>query len=164
MSARELLVFDVSGKNFSLPLSMVEEVVPSSIITRVPNTPPFLLGLAAVRGKVMGVIDCALRFGLALSLKSYFMVCHVRGNLTAITIDRPVVAGMVPLRPLEPGELLILRANCGVDEKFLTGAGYELLEVIDDSGQTRPTGTQFLEVNPDLFVSNEMASRVGEAV
>ena len=42
----ELLVFEVAGKRFSLPLDQVEEVVPSSSITPVPNSPPFLLGLA----------------------------------------------------------------------------------------------------------------------
>jgi len=163
MSSRELLIFEVSGKNFSVPLSVVEEVVPSSMITQIPNSPPFLLGLAAVRGKVMGVIDCARRFNLLLSLKSYFMVCHVRGNLTAVTIDRPLMAGMVPLRELDGIELEALRSSSGVDAKFLQG-GYELLEVFDESGQTRSTGTQFLAVHPDLFVSAEMASRVGEAL
>lgn len=163
MTNQELLIFEVGGTNFSVPLAVVEEVVPSSIITRIPNSPPFLLGLAAVRGKVMVVIDCALRYNLPLSIKSYFMVCHVRGNVTAITIDRPVVAGMVSLRPLDELELELLRSKGGIDPKFVKG-GFELLEVIDESGQTRATGTNFLSVEPDLFVSAEMASRVGEAV
>jgi chemotaxis signal transduction protein len=163
MSNQELLIFEVGGQNFSVPLAVVEEVVPSSQITRIPNSPPFLLGLAAVRGKVMVVIDCALRYNLSLSLKSYFLVCHVRGNVTAITIDRPVVAGMVHLRELDEIELELLRSKGGVDAKFVKG-GFELLELVDEQGQTRSTGTNFLCVDPDLFVSAEMASRVGEAV
>lgn len=162
MISQELLVFEVSGLNFSVPLSVVEEVVPSSAITRIPSSPPFLLGLAAVRGKVMGVIDAARRYRLPASLKSFFMVCHVRGNLTAVTVDRAVVAGLVWLRPLETAELEAQKKLSGIDVKFVKG-GFELLELIDENGQTKPTGTKFLHVDPDLFVSAEMASRVGEA-
>jgi chemotaxis signal transduction protein len=161
-SPPELLVFEVSGLNFSVPLAVVEEVVPSNAITRIPNSPPFLLGLSAVRGKVMGVIDAARRYGLPKSLNSYFMVCHVRGNLTAVTIDRPIYAGALELRALDDVELDLLRSRSKVDPKFVTG-GYEVLEKVDESGLTRATGVTCLCVDPDLFVSAEMASRVGEA-
>jgi chemotaxis signal transduction protein len=160
--SKELLVFEVSGHYFSVPLAAVEEVVPSNVITRVPSSPPFLLGLSAVRGKVMGVIDSALRYGLPRGISSYFMVCHVRGNVTAITIDRPVLAGLLHIRQLDQFELELLRGRSQLDGKFVKG-GFEVLEVIDESGATRSTGMTCLSVDPDLFVSAEMASRVGEA-
>lgn len=159
---QELLVFEISGYNFSIPLSIVDEVVPANVVTRVPASPPFLLGLSAVRGKVMGVIDAALRYGLPSGLKSYFMVCQVRGNITAITIDRPVLAGALQIRELDQFELELLRSQSRVDAKFING-GFEVLELIDETGATRSTGLHCLCVNPDLFVSAEMASRVGEA-
>ena len=162
MNSAEQLVFEVAGRHFSLPLAVVEEVVPSSTITRIPNSPRFLLGLAAVRGRVMGVIDCALRYGFQPELNSFFLVCSVRGNVTAVTIDRALTAGRIERRPLDEAETELLRSASKVDPKFIKGA-YELLEVIDEAGQTRPTGTRFFEVDPDLFVSAEMASRVGEA-
>ena len=90
---REFLIFEIAGAFFSMPLEAVEEVVPSSSVTRVPNSPPFLLGLAAIRGKIMGVIDAARRYGIGPSLNSHFMVCKVRGNLTAVAIDRPEAPG-----------------------------------------------------------------------
>lgn len=161
-SSTELLVFEISGFHFSLPLSAVEEVVPASSVTQVPSSPPFLLGLSAVRGKIMGVIDGARRYGLPPSLGGYFMVCHVRGNVTAVTIDRPVLAGALRIREFAAADVEKLRARSKVDNKFVKG-GFEVLEVIDDQGNTRATGTQCLMVDPDLFVSAEMASRVGEA-
>lgn len=162
MSPAEQLVFEVAGHHFAVPLAIVEEVVPASTITTIPNSPRFLLGLAAVRGRVMGVIDCALRYGLTPQLNSFFMVCSVRGNATAVTIDRPITAGRIERRVLDQPEAELLRSASKVDPKFIKGA-YELLEVVDEAGQTRATGTCFLEVDPDLFVSAEMASRVGEA-
>lgn len=162
MSTGEQLVFDVHGYYFAVPLALVEEVVPCSTITPIPNSPPFLRGLAAVRGKIMGVIDSAIRWGMRPTINSYFLVCHVRGNLTAITIDRPIVAGRLDRRQLDAVEAELLRSQCGLDQKFVRGA-WELLELTGDSGQVSATGMCFLEVDPDLFVSAEMASRVGEA-
>ena len=158
----ELLVFELNGHNFAVPLALVEEVVPSNVITRIPNSPPFLLGLSAVRGKVMGVIDASRRYGLHHASNAYFMVCYVRGNITAVTIDRPLLAGALCLRELDAFELELARSQSGVDVKFIKG-GYEILEKFDDTDATRSTGMRCLSVDPDLFVSAEMASRVGEA-
>ncbi len=159
MSRREFLVFEVAARKFAVPLSLVEEVVPSGSITPVPKSPHFLLGLTAVRGKVMGVIDASRRYGLGASLSSHFVVCRVRGNLTAIAVDRPVVAGSLAVRELGSLDTEVLREEAKVDQKFVT-AGCELLE--DQDGVEISTGVHFLEVDADLFVSAEMALRVGE--
>jgi chemotaxis signal transduction protein len=158
----ELLVFDVSGVHLAVPLSLVEEVVPSSQITRIPRSPPFLLGLAAVRGKAMGVIDAAIRYGLPPSLSAYFLVCEVRGNVTAITIDRPMLAGGLHARQLGSQEVEGLRIQARIDSKFVLGA-YEVYDKDEKSGAVTSMGIRCLLVNPDLFVSAEMASLVGEA-
>jgi chemotaxis signal transduction protein len=161
MNYQEVLVFEVAGSEFSVPLALVEEVVAASQITPIPNSPPFLLGLAAVRGKVVGVIDAAKRYGLGAALNSYFMICRVRGNLTAIAIDRAVVAGLVPIVPLAADDCDYLTKRARVDQKFVKGA-FELFEIPSEGAEPAPTGVKFLEVDADLFVSTEMASRVGE--
>lgn len=157
----ELLIFEVAGSRFSVPLDVVEEVVPSGAVTEIPNSPPFLLGLAAVRGKVMGVIDASRRYGIGPALNSHFMVCRVRGNLTAIAIDRPIVAGAVAVRVLDLPDYSSLKKKFGISEKFVKG-GFELLEAKEEGGEALPTGIKFVEVDSDLFVSAEMASKVGE--
>lgn len=161
MKTKEFLIFEVAGREFGLPLSLVEEVVPATQITPIPNSPPFLLGLAAIRGKIMGVIDASKRYGIGPSLNTYFMVCKVRGNLTAISVDRAVFAGLAPLRPLSDEEKVALYRKTKVDAKFLRLA-YELMEAKEESASPVSTGHNFFEIDPDLFVSAEMASRVGE--
>lgn len=160
--SREVLIFELGKWNFALPLSCVEEVVPSTPITRIPSSPPFLLGLAAVRGRVMTVIDAAKRYGVAGGAGSFFLVCSVRGNTTAVRLDRPVIAGEVLARDLSVSDVTELRSRANVNEKFVTGA-FELLEREGEAGAVKPTGTICLMVDADLFVSAEMASRVGEA-
>lgn len=162
MKRQEMLVFEVAGREFGVPLGIVEEVVPASQVTPIPNSPPFLLGLAAVRGRVMGVIDAAKRYNIGPSLGAHFLVCQVRGNLTAILIDRPVIAGEVPLRPLANQEIVTLYKKAGVDKKFLRAA-FEVMEAGEEGEPEKATGHHFFEIDADLFVSAEMASKTGEA-
>ncbi|MGE3263481.1 MAG: chemotaxis protein CheW [Bacteriovoracia bacterium] len=161
MNTQELLVFELAGAEFAVSLSLVEEVIPASQITPIPNSPNFLLGLAAVRGRAMGVIDAAKRYGIGPAFNAYFLVCQVRGNSTAVAIDRPVVAGAVPTRVLSPEQVAELIKRARIDQKFVKG-GYELFEAGADGAPATSTGVHFLEVDADLFVSNEMASRLGE--
>ncbi|MGZ3711947.1 MAG: chemotaxis protein CheW [Bdellovibrionota bacterium] len=161
MNYQELLVFELAGCEFAVPLALVEEVIPASPVTPIPNSPKFLLGLAAVRGRAMGVIDAAKRYGLGPTFNAYFMVCQVRGNSTAVAIDRPVVAGAVPIRALSSEQTAILIARTKIDQKFVSG-GFELFEVGQEGTEPTSTGVHFLSVDADLFVSNEMASRLGE--
>jgi chemotaxis signal transduction protein len=157
----ELLVFEVAGSKFSIPLELVEEVVPCNSITAVPDSPPFLLGLSAVRGKILAVIDASKRFGMGPSLSSHFMICKVRGNLTAITIDRPVVAGVVEVKELSVQERNLLTARSKIHEKFVLSA-FELVDSSSDGKTASEPGIKFLGIDADLFVSAEMASKIGE--
>jgi hypothetical protein len=65
------------------------------------------------------------------------------------------------VRPLEAGDAAALLVELKVDPKFLREP-YELMEVIEGGGAPVSTGLRFFEIDPDLFVSAEMASRVGE--
>ena len=58
-------------------------------------------------------------------------------------------------------EIEVLLKKVGVDRKFFRG-GYELLEIAEGQAEAKRTGRYFLEIEADLFVSAEMASRVGE--
>lgn len=157
---KSVLVFEVANCKFGLNLDAVEEVVPAAQYTRVPNSPPFFLGLTAVRGKVIGVIDAARRYRLGPSLNSHYVVCYVRGNLTAIAIDRPIIAGDVLLKEFTAAQTQSMVEKAKVDPKFVKG-GFEVLET-SDSGEVSSTGIEYCEVDPDLFVSAEMASKIGE--
>jgi len=162
VSPEELLVFEAGSVHLSVRLSLVEEVVRATMVTPVPNSPPFLLGVAAVRGRVMAVIDAARRYGISPGLGGYFLVCQVRGNPTAIVIDRPILAGQLPARALQEAELEAVRVRHGIDGKFVRAA-FELFESAGEEGSLQSAGITCFEVDPDLFVSAEMASRVGEA-
>ncbi len=156
----ELLIFDVAGVELALQLALIEEVVPATKVTNLPKAPSFLSGVAAVRGKVLGVIDAAKRYGIGPSLSAYFMICKVRDSTTAVAIDRPLNAGKITFRNLDNAEVLALTEKNGIAAKFING-GIEVLEK-DMQGVLKGTGRHVQLINPDLFVSDEMASRLSE--
>jgi purine-binding chemotaxis protein CheW len=58
------LVFKVGGEAYATPLLGVGEVAPPLICKAVPNSEPCFLGLANLRGRIAGVIDLRIRFGV----------------------------------------------------------------------------------------------------
>ncbi|MCO5143560.1 MAG: chemotaxis protein CheW [Oligoflexia bacterium] len=159
-----VVIFEVAGKAFAVDLDLVDEVVPTTKITSIPNSPPFLLGLTAVRGRVVAVIDAAKRFFQRPNIFGYFLVCNVRGNLTAIAIDQPIIAGDVCIRSLEENESTLYLSVLDMDKRFILKS-FERLDSEkkeDGSVTIKKTGQIVHLVNADLFVSHEMASKVGE--
>lgn len=57
------LTFFIGSEEYALPLGRVHEIVPQEGITRVPATPPFILGLLSLHGAAVPVIDLSRKFG-----------------------------------------------------------------------------------------------------
>ena len=61
--ARQFCVFRSGRERFCLPVLEVEEVVDWPLVTRVPLSPPFLMGIFNLRGTIIPVIDIAVTEG-----------------------------------------------------------------------------------------------------
>lgn len=62
---RQLLVFQLGGEEFALPIDVVDEVAQApEQVTRLPKTPAFLEGVINLRGAVLPVIDQRRRFDM----------------------------------------------------------------------------------------------------
>jgi purine-binding chemotaxis protein CheW len=58
-----VLTFDLAGERWGIALDRVREVVSHAPITRVPFLPPAIVGVANLRGRVVPVVDLAIKFG-----------------------------------------------------------------------------------------------------
>jgi purine-binding chemotaxis protein CheW len=58
---REILTFSLNGEAFGVPLTQVLEILGVRTITRVPRSPPDVIGVCTVRGELVTVIDTRLR-------------------------------------------------------------------------------------------------------
>jgi purine-binding chemotaxis protein CheW len=61
--APRLLVFAAAGRTCACELSVVREIIPHRKATRLPGTPPFVVGLINLRGSIVTVLDLGVRLG-----------------------------------------------------------------------------------------------------
>ena len=62
---RELLVFGLDDSAYAVSVERVREIVRMKAMTAIPRSPDWLLGVVALRGEVVQVIDLRRRLGLA---------------------------------------------------------------------------------------------------
>jgi purine-binding chemotaxis protein CheW len=62
-SVSQYLSFMVSGLNLAVPLERVSEILSYEGVSAVPGTPAFVRGVVHVRGRVIPVIDLAVKLG-----------------------------------------------------------------------------------------------------
>ena len=65
-----LIVFQLGKEEYAVDINQIKEVVITPTISQIPHEVDHILGVANVRGKVIAVLDLALRFGLVSDRKS----------------------------------------------------------------------------------------------
>jgi purine-binding chemotaxis protein CheW len=60
---RQYLTFSVSGEAYAIPISAIKEIIEYRQPTDVPMMPAYVRGVINLRGRVVPVIDLAVRFG-----------------------------------------------------------------------------------------------------
>lgn len=78
-----LVVFDIEGQRYALPLDDVEWVVPMVAVSPLPKAPAVAVGVINLHGKIIPVLDVRRRFGLPS--RDYGLTAHL---LVARTIRR----------------------------------------------------------------------------
>jgi purine-binding chemotaxis protein CheW len=68
----QYLTFFTAGEEYAISLAKVREIIEFDTVTTVPNTPPWISGVTNLRGKVLPVIDLAVKFALPPSRISKF--------------------------------------------------------------------------------------------
>ena len=63
----QIVVFRLGGEEYGLHIDQIKEVVLTPSITKVPQTPDYVKGVANIRGNVIAIFDLEDRFGLTYS-------------------------------------------------------------------------------------------------
>lgn len=98
-----VLVFALGAQRFALPAPFVRRIEHPAPLTRVPNGPPWVDGLANLTGEVVAVVDTARWLGIPAAPASdacRWLVLAYEGDLVALTISQlPVLRVVEPLAP-----------------------------------------------------------------
>jgi purine-binding chemotaxis protein CheW len=71
-SAVQYLTFLTAGEEYAIAIVKVREIVEYETVTTVPNTPAWIRGVTNLRGKVVPVVDLAVKFGMPSAAISKF--------------------------------------------------------------------------------------------
>jgi len=126
----EVLEFHLARERYALENRWVQEVCPLKELTPLPCTPPFVLGIVNVRGRILPVLDVKRFFDLPeQSLTDLHRIILVRGNDLELGLLADVIVGVrsIPVDSLQPS----LPTLTGIRGNYLKGVTAERLVVLD---------------------------------
>ena len=126
----ELLEFSLAYETYGVETVYVRETRPLRDITPVPCTPPFVLGLINVHGRIISVIDIKNFFGLpvkGLTDLNKVIIMHDGEMEFGILADTILGIRTVLIAELQPS----LPTLTGVREEYLKGVTKERTVVLD---------------------------------
>jgi len=63
-AGEKLLIFDLEREKYAIPIHDIAQIIELPPTTPIPNGPDFLYGILSLRGKIVAVIDVALRLAV----------------------------------------------------------------------------------------------------
>jgi purine-binding chemotaxis protein CheW len=81
--------FKINGENFAIPVMEVQEVIKPQVITPVPLSPKFILGLINLRGQIVTCICLKTLFDLDGGINQEYMNIIIKGEegLFSLLVD-----------------------------------------------------------------------------
>jgi purine-binding chemotaxis protein CheW len=100
---QEYLIFVVGAQQFAVPLLAIREIAETGEIQPLPNVASHVLGLANLRGEVLGVISLARRFGIKEVPSAFraMMVFESEGSGLAVVVDQVLRVAEIPQEKID---------------------------------------------------------------
>jgi purine-binding chemotaxis protein CheW len=101
----EVVEFVLANEKYGIELNSIVEVYTLKDLTSLPGTPPFILGVISVRGKILTIIDIKKLFELqdkGISDLNKVIIVHAHGMEAGILAD--VITGVrsIPVDKIQP--------------------------------------------------------------
>jgi purine-binding chemotaxis protein CheW len=122
----QYLTFKLEEEIFSLDISKVREVLDFTRITKVPQTPDFMLGVINLRGSVVPVVDMRLKFGLSkteTTVNTCIIIVEIELD-SETTVLGALVDSVQEVMELDPEQIEPPpRIGTRLNTKFIKGMG-----------------------------------------
>lgn len=116
---QQFLTFQIAGEEYGIDILKVQEIKGYITTTRLPNSPPEVVGVLNLRGTIVPILDLRRQFGLEPAEYDSFaaiVVVVVEGRVTGMIVDRVSEVMSIPVVDIQS---LSGRPN----EKMLQGIG-----------------------------------------
>jgi len=141
------LTFSLAGEEYGVDILSVREIRGWSRVTRIPQTPDYLLGVLNLRGAIVPVMDLRLRFGLARENygdSTVVIIVAVAERLFGIVVD--AVSDVVDIEPAAIKPVPDMGAI--VDTRYLKGLATHverMVMLLDVEKLMRPEDVETLD-------------------
>jgi len=118
----QLVTFEVNGEEFAVDILAVHEINRMMELTRVPQSPPEVVGVINLRGKIIPVIDLRSRFMMPPGEETdhnRIVVVEVAGRVIGFIVDRVHEVLRVPGTIVDTAPQMVT----SIDTDFIAGVG-----------------------------------------
>jgi purine-binding chemotaxis protein CheW len=120
----QLIVFRLGDEDYGIRIEQVKEVTVTPEVVKMPKTPPFIKGIANLRGDIIAIVDLEERFQLRPAGRpvpdfSYTLAVEAADytlGLMVREVPRPVT---IPVSLIEPAPEFV--QDSGQRDKYLEG-------------------------------------------
>lgn len=158
LNTKQYVTFSLAGELFGVEVTRTREILSLTPVTKVPQTPNYLLGVINLRGQVVPVVDMRLKLGLPageVTEDTCIIVVEVQVDDESIVVGAraDAVREVLEIRAdqIEPPPRLGTRLNTEfitgmgkVDEQFMILLNLDRifssdeLSIVQDAGQVSP--------------------------
>ena len=135
----QLIVFRQGNEEYGLQIDQIKEVVLTPPVTRMPQTPTYVKGVANVRGNIIAILDLEMKFGLKNGLESqtdnqrnYTLVVESENLKMGVLVKE--VPNTLSVAQSEIDESVNVMQDSAIDAGYIKGivkSGQRLIILID---------------------------------
>jgi len=131
----QLVGFTIGKEQFGVDILMVQEIIRSTPITSVPNSPEFIEGVINLRGNIIPVIELRKRLNLyrkeSAAKDSWILILDIGGRVTGFIVDSVTKVLKIMESSIEPPPDVVM---AGLANRYIKGVcdiGGSLLILLD---------------------------------
>ncbi len=141
----QLVGFVIGNELFGVSILMVQEIIRSTPITAVPNSPDFIEGIINLRGSIVPVIDLRKRLSLyddntIIEEDIWILILNIEGRTTGFIVDSVTQVLKINEDTLEPPPDIVvarlesqyIRGVCKLDKDLLILLDFNCILMVDE--------------------------------
>lgn len=126
----DIVVFSLDGENYGVESVFVRQVQPLHVLTPVPCTPPFILGIVNIRGQIITVVDLGRLFELprrGITDLDKLIILHAGAMDLGVLADAVLGVNSIPMSHIQEST----PPRAGVLGRYLRGVTGDHITVLD---------------------------------
>jgi purine-binding chemotaxis protein CheW len=122
MDTMQLVIFGLNGQEYGIDIFKVNEIVPYSKPTKIPNSPAYIEGVLNLRGHVIPVLNLKKKFNLedaGADDRTRIIVANTGGSVAGYVVDEASEVLTVEKDSIEPVSEIV----SNISRKYISGVG-----------------------------------------